>query len=638
MLMQSIRDHATGWIAWVIVILISIPFALWGIQQYLGPASNAAVAVVNGSEIGIDQFQRTYQRQRAQLQSLLGASFDINQLDEDRLREEAINQLVNDEVVLQAALDDGMRIGDSQVAQAIQSQETFRRNGVFDEALYDQWVRNQGYSSEGFWNDLKRSMLATQFTAGVATSAIVTKRELESAVRLLRQKRVFDTLTVPASRFHDVKIDDEAIKAYYEKNQVDYVAPEQVKIAYIEVARDAIAADVSVNDDDLRAEYERRKGDFQTPEQRAASHILLKLEDNADDKTVAAARERLEEIKKQIAGGASFADLARQYSEDPGSARQGGSLGTISRGFMDPSIEDAVFSLALGEVSDPVRSAFGLHLIKVDAITASKVPSFDEVRDKMRAAYQKDKAEQAFVEQVDTLATLAFEHPDSLDAAAAALGLTPVVSDWMSPQAASNSGIGSNPAVLEAAFSPDVLQGGYNSEPIEIGPNRVVVLRMAELKPSRQLPLDEVRERIRGDLAASEARKLAAETGRALLERLQAGEDPQSVAAQAELQWNGEVEHARGAAEGDETVMSTVFRMPRPAPGQPVFSGTTSDQGDFVIVALAKVVDGSMDDADKEQREALKRTLEVESGRAAYDAVVKTLRDKADVSIIRENL
>ena len=638
MLMQSIRDHATGWIAWVIVILISIPFALWGIQQYLSPASNAAVAVVNGTEIGIDQFQRTYQRQRAQLQSLLGGSFDINQLDDERLRDEALNQLVNDEVVLQSAHDEGMRIGDKQVAQAIQSQETFQNNGVFDEALYEQWVRNQGYSPDGFWNDLKRSMLATQFTAGVATSAFVTKRELDNAVRLLSQKRVFDTLTVPAARFSDIKIDDDAIKAYYEKNQVDYVSPEQVKIAYIEVSRDAIAAGISVSDDDLRAEYERRKADFQTPEQREASHILLKLEEGADDKAVAEARARLEEIKRQIEGGASFADLARKYSEDPGSAKQGGSLGTISRGIMDPNIENAVFSLALGEVSDPIRSAFGLHLVKVDAITPSKVPSFDEVRDKMRAAYQKDKAEQAFVERVDTLATLAFEHPDSLDAAASALGLTPTVSDWLSPKAASNSGIGSNPAITEAAFSPDVLQGGYNSEPIEIGPTRVIVLRMAEFRPSRQLALDEVRERIRSDLIVSESQKRAAEDGRALLERLQAGEDPKSVAAQAELQWSGEAERARGAAEEDENVMRTVFRMPRPPSGQPTFAGTTSHNGDFVIVSLARVVDGSMGDSEKEQRLALKRTLEVETGRAAYDAVVKTLRDNADVSIIRENL
>ena len=298
-----------------------------------------------------------------------------------------------------------------------------------------------------------------------------------------------------------------------------------------------------------------------------------------------------------------------------------------------------MFSLALGQVSDPVRSAFGLHLIKVDAITPAKVPSFDEVRDKMRAAYQKDKAEKRFVEQVDTLSTLAFEHPDSLDAAASALGLSPTVSDWLSQKIGANSsGIGTNPAVLEAAFSPDVLQGGYNSEPIEINPNRVMVLRMAEFRPSRQLPLDEVRERIRSDLMVAESRKLAAEDGRALLERLRAGEDPKSVASEAELQWSAEAERARGASDEDENVMSTVFRMPRPASGHPVFAGTTSQNGDFVIVSLARVVDGSMTDAEKDQRLALKRTLETETGRAAYDALVKTLRGNADVSIIRENL
>jgi peptidyl-prolyl cis-trans isomerase D len=638
MLMQSIRDRATGWIAWVIVILISIPFALWGIQEYVSPASNVAVAIVNGTDVSIDNFQRTYQRQRAQLQSLLGGSFDINQLDEDRLREEALNQLINDEVVLQSAFDEGMRIGDQQVAHAVQSQESFRQNGVFDEALYEQWVRNQGYSSDGFWNDLKRSMLAEQLVAGIATSAIVTERQLMNSVRLLRQKRVFDTLTVSAARFSDVKIDDAAVRAHYEANQVDYVAPEQAKIMYIEVSRDAIAAGVSVDDEELRAAYERRKADLQTPEQRDASHILITLEEGADDEVVAAARERLKALKEQIDGGASFADLAREHSEDPGSARQGGSLGSVSRGIMDPAFENAVFSLALGEVSDPVRSGFGLHLVKVDAINASKVPSFDEVRDKMRADYQNEKAELAFVERIDSMATLAFEHPESLDAVADAVGLTPNVSDWTSPLAASNSGIGRNPAVVEAAFSADVLLGGLNSEPIELDPSRVIVLRIAEHLPSRQQPLEEVQERIRSDLAAREARKLAADNGRALLERLQAGEDKQSVAAQAELAWAGASERARNAPDVQENVLGTAFRMPRPAPGHPAFGGTDTDGGNFVIVALEQVIDGSMGDAEKEQRDALKRNLELEAGRASYDAVVQTLRNSADVAIMRENL
>jgi peptidyl-prolyl cis-trans isomerase D len=638
MLMQNIRDHATGWIAWVIVILISIPFALWGIQKYLSPTSNDAVAVVNGTDVSINEFQRTYQRQRSQLQSLLGGQFDINQLDEDRLREEALNQLINDEVVLQAAHAEGLRISDQQVAQAVQSQQTFRQDGVFNEALYDQWLRSQGYSSEGFWIDLKRSMMAEQLVAGIASSAIVTERELANIARLQGQKRIIDTLTVPTARFGDVKIEAEAIKAHYEANQVDYVSPEQVKLKFIEVSRDAIAADVDVDDEELRAVYERRKADFQIPEQREASHILLTLPDDADEATVADARARLEALKAQIDNGASFEDLAREHSEDPGSSRQGGSLGGISRGIMDPAFEDAVFSLALNEVSDPVRSAFGLHLIRVDAINTSKVPSFDEVRDKLRAEYQADKAEQIFVDQVETMTTLAFENPDSLEAVADALGLTVNVTDWMSRMATSNSGIGRNPDVLEAAFNPDVLQNGFNSEPIELSPSRVIVLRMAEYQPSQQEPLDKVKEQIERDLAAREARKLAADTGRGILERLQAGEDKQSVATQTELSWSGESEIPRNSADVDEGVLNTAFRLPRPAPGAPVFGGTAIADGDFVIVAVQQVLDGSLAAVDEEQRTAAKRSLEIEEGRAAYDAVVRALRDDADVTIIRENL
>jgi peptidyl-prolyl cis-trans isomerase D len=305
---------------------------------------------------------------------------------------------------------------------------------------------------------------------------------------------------------------------------------------------------------------------------------------------------------------------------------------------MDPAFEDTVFELALNEVSDPVRSAFGLHLIKVDAIHASKLPTFEEVRDKMRAEYQNEKAERAFVERVDTMVTLAFESPDSLESVADALGLTPSVSDWVSPLAASNSGIGRNPAVIAAAFNPDVLRDSFNSEPIELDPSRVIVLRVAEHRPSRQQPLDEVQESIRRTLAAREARKLAADSGRTLLERLQSGEDRQDVAAQVELEWSGETKLGRDSRNADAGVASTAFRMMRPASGQMVFDGTAVAGGDFVIVGLARVIDGVIASEDKEQRDAAMRNLEVEAGRAAYDAVVQALRDSAEVVIIRETL
>ena len=638
MLMQSIRDHATGWIAWAIVILISIPFALWGIQEYLSPTSNVSVAVVNGTEIGINDFQRTYQRQLQQLRAILGPSFDINQLDEERLRRESLEELINSEIVLQTARAGGMRVGDQQLAHAIRTQEMFQRDGRFSDELYQQWLRNQGYSVGGFEIDLKRSMLTEQLVVGIAGSAFVTDRELAQAVSLQRQQRVIDTLTVPVERFADVEVDAEAVRAHYEANQVDYVSPEQVKLKYVEVSRDAIAAGIDVDEERLREIYERRKADLQTPEQREASHILVALPADADEAAVEAARARLVALKQQIEAGASFEELAREHSEDPGSARQGGSLGSFGRGVMDPAFEDAAFRLALGEVSDPVRSAFGFHLIRVDAIHESRVPSFEDIRESLRTDYRNSQAEQRFVELVDTMATVAFEHPDSLDAVADALGLTPSVTDWVSPAPAANSGIARDPRVVEAAFSEEVLQGGFNSEPIELDPTHVVVLRVADHRPSRQRPLEEVREQIERELKAREARKLAAASGRELLERLRAGEDRARVAEQADLQWSGVATVGRDSTAVAPGVLQTAFRLRRPEAGQPSFDGTETAIGDYVVVALEEVVDGSLESEDEQQRLALRRQLEAEDGREIYDAVVKTLRSSADVTVIEENL
>ena len=638
MLLQSIRDRATGWIAWAIVILISIPFALWGIQEYLSPTSNVAVAVVNGTEVGINEFQRTYQRQLQQLRAILGPGFDINQLDEERLRRQALEELVNAEIMLQTAHGGGMRVGDAQLARAIQVQEMFQRDGRFSEELYQQWLRNQGYSSGGFETDLRRSMLTEQLVAGIAGSAFVTDREFDNAVKLQLQQRVIDTLTVPAARFADVEVDAEAVRAHYEANQVDYVSPEQVKLKYVEVSRDAIADAIEVDDETLLEVYERRRSDLRTPEQREASHILIALPGDADETAIESARERLADIKQQIENGASFADLAREHSEDPGSASAGGSLGSFGRGVMDPAFEEAAFGLALGEVSDPVRSAFGFHLIRVDAIHEAKVPSFEEIRESLRIDYRNSEAEQEFVELVDIMATVAFENPSSIDTVAEALGLTPNISDWISPSPAANSGIARDPRIVAAAFSEEVLQEGFNSEPIELDPTHVVVLRVAEHRPSRQQPLEEVYERIERELKTRKASELAASSGRELLERLRAGEEPARVAEQADLEWSGASQIGRDSSGLSPDVLQTAFRLPAPDAGRASFGGSATAAGDFIVVALEKVVDGSIENEDAQQRNAARRQLEAEAGREAYDAVVQTLRSSADVSIIEENL
>ena len=633
-MLEFIRKRATGWVAWAIVILISIPFALWGIQQYLSPVSSLSVAQVNDSEIGLREFQQAFQQRRVQLQRLLGPELAAS-IDEATLRRETLDRLVNEQLVLQAAATSGLRIGDAQLAGFIQSRDAFRADGVFSQQQYENWLRAQGYSPGGFEQLTRRDLLSNQFLSGVGGSAFATDAELARLQKLQSQQRTFRTLTVPATKFSDIEIGDEEIAKHYEANKTLYVRPEQVTVEYIELSRSEIAKDIPVDDSELRRLYESRQASFVTPEQREVSHILISVDMEAGKEANDEARAKLEEIRRQLNEGASFAELAKQNSEDPGTAQNGGSLGFIGKGIMDPEFEDAAFNLEKGAVSEPVRTRFGWHLIKVEDIRAPKTRSFEDIKDRLRREYQNEQADLIYSERVEQLANLAFEHPESLEIAAESLGVTPRISQPFS-RAGAESGLGANRDVVDATFTDDVLNARNNSAVIDLGDGRVVVLRIRDHEPSAQRPLSEVRDQIVAELQQSAAREATRKTGEALLARLQEGEAPESVVADAEeLSWS-EPLTAQRREGADPRTRSMVFRMPRPGKGGPVFRGHSLPNGDFQIVALKSVIDGST--IEGEDLQSLRESLVAAKGAALTDEYIQALRSEAEISINQENL
>lgn len=633
-MLEFIRKRATGWVAWFIVILISIPFALWGIQQYLSPVSSLSVAEVNQTEIGLREFQQAFQQRRVQLQRLLGPELAAS-INEAKLRRETLDRLINDELILQAASTSGLRIGDAQLASFIQSQEAFRVGGSFSQDQYETWLRSQGYSPGSFEQVTRRDLLSNQFLSGLGGSAFATDSEVARLQKLQSQQRTFRTLLVPASRFSDVEIGDAEIAAHYEANKSRYVRPEQVTVKYIEISRSEIANAIPVDETELRRLYESRQASFVTPEQREVSHILISVGMEAGKEANDDARARLAEIRSQLDDGASFADLAKQYSEDPGSAQNGGSLGFIGKGIMDPEFENAAFSLDKGAVSEPVRTRFGWHLIKVTDIRAPQTRSFEDIKDRLRREYQNEQADLVYSERVEQLANLSFEHPESLEIAAETLGVTPKISQPFG-RAGADSGLAANRDVVEAAFSDDVLTARNNSSVIDLGDGRVVALRIHDHEPSAQRPLSDVRHQIVAELRQSAAREAAGKTGEELLRRLRAGESPDSVVADTEaLRWSEPVTAQR--REGaDPRTRSMVFRMPRPATGQPVYRGQSLPNGDFQIVALESVTDGSA--VEDEDQQSIRQSLVATKGAAQTDEFIQALRNDATISINQENL
>ncbi len=634
-MLEFIRKRATGWVAWGIVILISVPFALWGINQYFTPVSDLSVAKVNGTEIELREFQQAVQNQRSRLRQMLGPELAAS-VDEVLVRQQTLDRLIGEQLLLQAAAESGMRVGDAQLATEIQSQQIFRSDGKFSPERYQNFLRQQGYSPGGFEQMMRQGLISGQVSNGLMSSAFVTDAELARMRSLQGQNRSFRTLEVPVSRFMDVPVSDEAVARHYEENKARYVRPEQVSIEHLEISRPRIAAEIPVDEGELKRLYEARKANYSTPEQRKVSHILLSVASDADDAAVDEARNKLLDIRRQIESGASFEDLAKAHSEDPGTAQNGGDLGFISRDIMDPAFDAAAFSLKAGEVSAPVRSDFGLHLIKVSDIRGGQTRSFEEVRTQLKTEFQNEQADLVFSEQVERLATLTFEHPESLDIAAETLGLEIKTSPLFDRNGAAE-GIASNREVVLAAFSEDVREGGNNSEILELDNGVVVSLRVNRHEPAAPLPLDAVRDQIVGELKLRSAREKAREIGRALLEKLRNGESPEQAAASAETQWSETASLSRQSGQADPGLRALVFRMPKPQQQARTYAGRALPDGGFQIVALESVTSGSVD-GEGDAPEDLRRSMAAAFGSAALDQYSRALRDKADVAINEENL
>ncbi|MGD8309637.1 MAG: SurA N-terminal domain-containing protein, partial [Chromatiales bacterium] len=602
-MLTAIRERAQGWIAWAIVILISIPFALWGVQEYLGIGAEPVVAKIGSREITQRELDTNFQSFRINLRERLGAAYDPALIDDEELRKQVLESMIRRDVVLQAAVDMGMRASDDLVRSTIAGIPSFRSNGGFDRAAYERNLRYQGLSPTMFEQRIRASIISTQLESGIRDSAFVTPSEAREILRLRQQRRGLAYLVLPAERYRpDEPPSDEAIAAYYSEHPKQFVAPERVRLSYIELNAASLAQALSPDEADLREYFELNRAEFVAPEQRRARHILIAVDESADPEAVSQARARAQAIMQRLSAGESFDVLAAEVSDDPGSAAEGGDLGWFQRGVMDPAFEEAVFAMDEGEVKGPVRSAFGFHIIELTGVREPKA-DFAAMKDQVRAAYAKRESERLYYEYAERLGNLTYENPDSLEPAAEALGLEVRDSDWITR--GGGSGPLSSPKVTSAAFSDDVLAQRFNSEPIELEPEHVVVLRVAEHEAERQKTLDEVRDQIAEQLQEQRAAERARRAGEEMLGRLRAGQGLEAAAAELDAGWQTPGLIGRDASGIPPGVLNSAFRLPKPAEGEKTFGSAELPGGDFAVIAVDEVREGGGEAADAPRQNAL---------------------------------
>lgn len=633
-MLLAIREKSQGWFAYAIVIFITIPFALWGIQSYLGGGSDPVAATVNGEEITQREVEQQVREYRDNMRSRLGASYRPDMFDDAVLRQQVMDRMIND-LVLQSAADDwDLRASDELVRVYIRSIPAFQSNNQFDMNTYNVTLRNQGMSQAMFEHRVRQQLVMDQFRNGIGNSAFTTDYQISELTRLRDQQRELSYFLVTADRLgEDVENTEEELKAFYQANTGSYMVPERLKVEYLLLDPEVVGAQIQVTDDKLRAYYQEHADEFQVPEERRVRHILISVTETADEAVVRSAEEKISSLHERLSAGESFEDLAKEFSEDPGSAEQGGDVGWITRGLMAEAFEDKAFSLETGKLSEPVRTPFGFHLIEVTEIKAGGAGDFASLKDEIDAAYRRVEAEQLFFDQAERLADLSYETPDSLAAAAESLSLEIQESDWFDRSGA--AGDLASPKVAAAAFSEDVLTEGNNSEMIEVDQDRVVVLRVVEHEEEHVRPYEDVQEQVQQGLKAQKSAALAKAEGENIVQRLNAGEAKlQDVAESGEwkLVESGMVKRNDTTAAAE--VVRKAFTLQNPEQGKSRYAGVALANGDFAVLSVSKVVDGeTAADPEDPKQKALVERMDNQLGMAQLSTLGSYLRDQAKVEL-----
>ncbi len=628
-MLQAIRDRATGWLAYVVIGLITIPFALWGLGEYFGGAGPLVAAEVNGTEIPVRQVHQETRAQRDEMERMFGGEIPDDVLDPEGIRLQALETLIRRELLRQAADSAGFTAAGESVLREIRSMSVFQEEGRFSRERYSQLLNAQRISPADFEQDIARGVLLSQIQRGIQATAMVPEPMVEDYSRLRDQTRVASWRVFRTDNFDrpDV-VDEKAIQAYYEANPEAFTTTERVRVRYLRLDPEGLQEAVNVSEEDVREHYRMNRSRYEEPELREVRQIRIR--DTGEE-----GEARIRELRERLAAGADFAALAEEHSEDRLTADRGGSLGEIARGDLGSTLETVIFTLPEGLVSQPVRTDRGWFILEVTSIQESQAQPFEEVRDAVERDLRDRTAEQRQIDALDDLMALAVEYPGSLKPAADATGLEIRTSDWFSRR--SGDGIAAHRSVRDGAFDPRVLEDGNNSEAIDLPDGSTVILRIDKHEPAERRPLAEVEDEIRERLQREAASEAAREAGEALMEELRTTDDWRT-AVEADDAWRRSVEVTRDSASDlPNGLQEHLFSLPAPGEDAVEIAGARVGGGDFAVTVLEAVKMGgnAMDAAARQQaREQLRNAY----GSAELRAYIAWLEEQADIQRYPEAL
>jgi len=638
MVLQSIRERLTGILAFAILGILIIPFALVGVNEYFTSSGGNIVARINESEIAFNDFNQSFSNYRRRMQSIMGAAYDPVEFDGLVIRRQHLDSLIDQELITQAAQSMGLDVDDATLAEEIRKIPAFQVDGVFNADVYQSRLQSQRLTPKQFQNEMRLQFVIGQLPRNITMSSIATPAELESFVGLLEQTRTFNAAMVPAETPETApEFNEEEITAWYDAHNADYQSEEQVIIEYVELDAAMLPVGLPPEEDLLRDQFESQKARFISPEQRQVSHILIEVAIDAGDAEKETARQIAEDLSKRAKAGEDFATLAIENSQDQGSAAAGGDLGWVESGVMVQAFENAMYELSMeSPVSEPVQTNFGWHVIQLREIRESKGMTFDEARMTLVAEYEDDIAARAFLEQADRLVDLVYEDPTTLESAALVLDLE--LKELGPFSRAGGEGIAGNPEVVNASYSDLVLLQDSVSDPVNLDENRLVMIKLRQHLPVALKPIEEVRDVIVATLGANLARDNAEAKAIELLAAVQGGDGEfEALATEAGLDYARHEAIRRNSFVPDVELVQEGFRLQVPAEDASIQAVLPTSNG-FAVVELDAVVQGKLEGGALLAQKQYERVIANSNSSQEATALMSQLREIADIEVFEDRI
>lgn len=639
-----IRDKASGIVASVIVGALVISFAFWGVNSYFG-GPNVNVAMVNDSEISYQTFQRSFYSLRQQMQSVLGGDA-LSIEEEDYVKEQTLQRLVDRELVNQIIKDNRLRVSNEKVVDTIKNLEYFKGEEGFDRYKYERAVSSMGMDPVVFEVQLRMDLLAEQLQAGLSDSLFVLDSELENILKLRSQTRDITHATLNLASFieNTSEVADADIEAFYKANPDKFADPEKVKIAYLELDVNGLAKTIESDEESLRSYYNDNKDNYDVAEQRSVTKLFIqtaeKTADNEYEEVTeeekAKAKQVIEKALALVKEGKNFEEVLGSFTEEGKGALQFSENNFLPKGVLEKEVEEFLFASEEGAMSDVIETKKGFNIVKVGEIRGGPKNVYETVAKQVEQDYKQAQAELQFFDLADQLTNLSYEHSDSLDVAAEAINKEIIETDFFSRDSASE-GITSKPQVIAASFDNELISSGRNSDAIELSDNHIVVLRVLEHQVAKTKALEDVRDDVIAEVRLEKAIQKITQESNAIVKQLESGVSTENIESDIDLEWTSVEKTTRENVEVNRSVLRNAFQIGTPK-DKPLVASNRLGSGDYSIVIVTAVHEGEVINKEDDSAQEIDTDLRRIRGNNEWQEFIKNAKSNADITLFKENI